>query len=1375
MGYRCRKCGLLCCSKRVKDVHEAECKDVIWSIQKKHLNTYDHNYTFDLVLPDFLTTKYSNWEYLQDVEHNYCFKNERTRPAAQSVDICIGNQVDTSTHNNDDDKDNNDDDDDDDNNDDESNVWNVNQSIPDHTYSKPSIRFYQDKKCQKCGKKYRYDVFFQKHISSCHKKGHITCRTCNLVCSSHKELYSHKMQKHHMQDKAKLQNEPWGDKNNAPWVLLRGLEKERLKNVYDLHRSIILAPNQVSDIVSIYNMPCQNDVNSAVIMDKVKNIYYESRKTFKISFSAGLILQHIITGEYRYWKPYRNQEFFSDPFLISSHNDLHDLKEILDTFDLHEYTLKQRPDTKFKCILITNIQMFVFETSYTLGYEAIKLPSYLTQNKHILCFDKMKQGKYKKPYKDFLCAFRCIAYHKRINLYKISTQKFELYTLRMFKKWRTFMFKKCCEHIQAYNFRGISTNDLKLFEECFSVSINVFEKKDKDIVIPIYKSLNNYSDRMCLNIYKNHLSYITNFKCYAKKFKCNSCDKLFSTLWHLTRHSDTCLTGSKIKFRGGLFYSNRDIWDELELFGLNIANDDKHFTHFIVYDYECLLEKSEVDFGMSTKTESIHKPISVSTSGNCCEKHRKPVCIVEENFDVLIHKWILEIENISEHIRTKTMKKWGGILSSLKELKDRLKPESNINNKEGSDEDDDDSLNMESNDHEEVTRKMTKALDKGNVYQHFVKNLCNDKWKVQYNDWSSEDSDDDDDDDDDEVKYELLNEMFFKNMDYNTQYKMYKQVSKLYDKTFEYINQIPVIGYHSAKYDILVIRSQLIKHLGLYKPNLMKRKSHYVIKRGESYPCIATSKYKFLDITEYIGSHVSYSQFLKSMKVTSGRKLFFPFEAIRSFSDLKNELPEMNSQLWFSSIKQKSLLDDGVDSIETNYKLIKDLWDNNNMKTLQDLLIIYNNSDCGPFITAVESFQKIFLDRGLSVFKSGVISAPGLSRKLLFSTADEQNIPITLFDKKNADLYYSFKKQCYGGASIIFSRHHKVDKTYIRGNPEHICKSIFGIDGVALYLYCISLQMPVGFCIRRKDNNEFRPEISDRAISTIHWLTWQNEYNNKHILHRYNTGGKERSFANFKFDGWDPVDKIGYEMNGCYIHGHKFANKYCFLSKDMDSELAEKRYKQTIDREKYIKQFCKMRIIWECSYYNLAKTNKDLQKVVNKSRPLFYNKHKGRVTSEQILKAVSNDKIFGFIEVDITVNEHELTKLGESGMTKYQYLMEMCPLFGTAVITYDHISGIMKDFINENNISKAPRKQLVGALTGKKIMLHSSLLKFYLEIGLHVTHIHQVVEYVGFRVFKPFSDMVMNLRRQASVDPEKAPLAQMFKIIGNSGMFIYIS
>jgi hypothetical protein len=64
--------------------------------------------------------------------------------------------------------------------------------------------------------------------------------------------------------------------------------------------------------------------------------------------------------EYRFWWPYRNQEIFSDPYTISPYNYLDDLKELLDTFVLHDYTLKQRPDTNLTvCLLQISEYLFL--------------------------------------------------------------------------------------------------------------------------------------------------------------------------------------------------------------------------------------------------------------------------------------------------------------------------------------------------------------------------------------------------------------------------------------------------------------------------------------------------------------------------------------------------------------------------------------------------------------------------------------------------------------------------------------------------------------------------------------------------------------------------------------------------------------------------------------------------------------------------------------------------------------------------------------------------------------------------------------------------------------------------------------------------------
>ncbi len=134
---------------------------------------------------------------------------------------------------------------------------------------------------------------------------------------------------------------------------------------------------------------------------------------------------------------------------------------------------------------------------------------------------------------------------------------------------------------------------------------------------------------------------------------------------------------------------------------------------------------------------------------------------------------------------------------------------------------------------------------------------------------------------------------------------MYYKVCGLYDKIYEYINRVPVIGFRSSKYDLLVVRSKLFSKLELHIKGVSRDKCRlqYVIKRGQSYPCVSNSQYKFLDITVYVGP-ISYAQFLKSMKVKEDRKLFIPYEVAKTFSDLETiGLPPIESLMWYSNIR----------------------------------------------------------------------------------------------------------------------------------------------------------------------------------------------------------------------------------------------------------------------------------------------------------------------------------------------------------------------------------------------------------------------------------------------------------------------------------------
>ena len=116
-----------------------------------------------------------------------------------------------------------------------------------------------------------------------------------------------------------------------------------------------------------------------------------------------------------------------------------------------------------------------------------------------------------------------------------------------------------------------------------------------------------------------------------------------------------------------------------------------------------------------------------------------------------------------------------------------------------------------------------------------------------------------------------------------------------------------------------------------------------------------------------------------------------------------------------------------------------------------------------------------------------------------------------------------------------------------------------------------------------------------------------------------------------------------------------------------------------------------------------------------------------------------------------------------------QFFGEMSPIFCTTDVPYDLMGDHMQNFVEKANLSKKPRRLLVGGMAAEKILLATPLLKWYMEKGLVVTNVYQAIEYVPERCFKSFQEKVCTARRSGDDDISKAIIADTFKLIGNSG------
>ena len=179
----------------------------------------------------------------------------------------------------------------------------------------------------------------------------------------------------------------------------------------------------------------------------------------------------------------------------------------------------------------------------------------------------------------------------------------------------------------------------------------------------------------------------------------------------------------------------------------------------------------------------------------------------------------------------------------------------------------------------------------------------------------------------------------------------------------------------------------------------------FVVKKCNSYACITTDKFRFLDISHFLAPGTSYAGFLKAYRVEE-TKGFFPYEWLDGPEKLdQTELPPYES--FYSALK-------GTNISPEEYAYCQNVWLDRGMTTFKDFLIWYNDLDVGPFVTAVERLQKFYFDKRIDVLKTAM-SVPGIARQLLFKSARNVQAEFSLIDKKNADLYQTIKENIIGG------------------------------------------------------------------------------------------------------------------------------------------------------------------------------------------------------------------------------------------------------------------------------------------------------------------------------------------------------------------------
>jgi hypothetical protein len=231
---------------------------------------------------------------------------------------------------------------------------------------------------------------------------------------------------------------------------------------------------------------------------------------------------------------------------------------------------------------------------------------------------------------------RCFAYHQTKYI------KYEGLTKELYNKW--------IEYTSRHKFKSsdVTLDKFPDLEQCFQTNINVYELSKDKIVTILYKSRECFSSQtMKLNLFEDHLSYISNFKAHAKKFQCQFCFKIFKQKLELVRHEKTCDTATKLRFPRGYFEPPKLVFDKLEDICIKVDISLQNFPLFATFDLEAALKHVNGNNDKCLQKITEHHPISVSICSNV-DEYTNPKFILDPNLDSLLTKMISYLNEISD-------------------------------------------------------------------------------------------------------------------------------------------------------------------------------------------------------------------------------------------------------------------------------------------------------------------------------------------------------------------------------------------------------------------------------------------------------------------------------------------------------------------------------------------------------------------------------------------------------------------------------------------------------------------------------------------------------------------------------------------------------
>ena len=579
-----------------------------------------------------------------------------------------------------------------------------------------------------------------------------------------------------------------------------------------------------------------------------------------------------------------------------------------------------------------------------------------------------------------------------------------------------------------------------------------------------------------------------------------------------------------------------------------------------------------------------------------------------------------------------------------------------------------------------------------------------------------------------------------------------------YLRALENLTKLSVYGFNSSRFDCPVIAGDLFVLLKKLDGNVS------ILKKGASYFQIASDSLIFKDVLS-LTAPCRLDKFLTNWE-SDVKKSIWPYSRYTCIEEIRAEKNFPKRSAFFSDLTRDTVSMEDYISAKGEFMRRRLLPKSHPDKIFNMVgwLKFYNVLDVAPLAQALEKCFRSY-NENFDVDALTASSLPALAAEAMFKNFHPNSPLFYSIPDEFKDVNQIFRSNVIGGLVCAYQRHATTNfdpklphRACFNANGEPI-KTVLFLDFTSMYLSCQDKPMPTtpGIVWTPGVNNRWRKNVmaDSHSFEAQQWLSYV-QYADEHLK---NKNGSRAMIQSLYFRGEVKVPKSDgsgdwlvdgyadteyghrfYEYNGCKFHD---VCPHC-----------DPHGKDPINDRKIadLEQYGTVIVIWGCVWKEILKQVKNTP---TKIMPLILQ---DTHTIDEILQSIMDEKLFGFILCDIETPEHLQAEM-----------KNFPPLIKREVITDEYLSEYMAERFEKRYPGKKLKQEtVIQCFNAKNHLLLTSLVKFYLEIGLKVTKIHRVIQYRPYRSLSPFVKHVTAMRLAAEKAKKKTK-ANTAKTFGNAG------